>query len=198
MTHAHVHGPGAFFTSLGLLQAMAERWWLVLLRGIAAILFGILAFGWPGLTLVALTLVWGAYAIVDGALALGGAISGKAAPFAPRWWLAVVGICGIVAGGVAFYSPVTTAQVLLWFIGAWAVVVGALQVWGGWRLRKEIEGEWMLIASGLLWIALGVILYAQPAAGALAVAWLIGTLAVLAGFNYVMLAFRLRKLKSPA
>ena len=187
---------GSRFTGLPLLSALAENWWLLLLRGIAAIVFGILAFVWPGITLLSLTLLWGAYALADGVLALWAAISGKGAEITPRWWLAVVGIAGILAGLLTFGLPGTAMQVLLIFISSWAIVIGAMQIWGAIQLRKEIEGEWLLIVSGLLSIAYGIILIVQPAAGALALVWLIGWYAILLGVDYVALAVRLRKYKS--
>jgi len=187
---------GSRFTGLPLLSALAENWWLLLLRGIAAIVFGILAFVWPGITLLSLTLLWGAYALADGVLALWAAISGKGAEIASRWWLAVVGIAGILAGLLTFGLPGTAMQVLLIFISSWAIVIGAMQIWGAIQLRKEIEGEWLLIVSGLLSIAYGIILIVQPSAGALALVWLIGWYAILLGVDYVALAVRLRKYKS--
>jgi len=179
-----------------LLTALADSWWLLLLRGIAAIAFGILAFVWPGITLLTLILFWGAYAIVDGVFSLWSAISGKGGEKTSRWWLAVVGVCGVAAGILAFVRPGITALVFLLFIAAWAVVTGVLQVWGAIKLRKEIEGEWLLILSGLLSIAFGLVLLAWPGPGVLAVVWLIGSFAILEGIIYIALAFRLKKHKS--
>lgn len=184
---------------LGLvLRELAENWWLLLLRGIAAIAFGFLAFVWPGLTLLTLVFLWGIYAIADGILALWAAIASKGGEIAPRWWLAVVGIAGILAGALAFIWPGMTALVLLMFIASWAIVIGVLQIWGAIRLRKEIEGEWLLALSGVLSVAFGVIMFAQPGTGALAVVWLIGWFAILAGCVYIGLAFQLKKHKRPA
>jgi uncharacterized membrane protein HdeD (DUF308 family) len=195
-THAQPGRPPSF---LGLaLRELAENWWLLLLRGIAAIAFGVLAFVWPDLTLLTLTYMWGIYAISDGVLALWAAIAGKAGEIAPRWWLAVVGIAGILAGLLTFVWPGMTALVLLMFIASWAVVIGVLQIWGAIRLRKEIEGEWLLALSGLLSVAFGVILFVQPGAGALAVVWMIGWFAMLAGCVYIALAFQLKKYKRSA
>jgi uncharacterized membrane protein HdeD (DUF308 family) len=177
---------------LGLLRGLAEYWWLLLLRGIAAIAFGILALMWPGLTLLTLIFLWGAYAIVDGVLALWEAVSGGSSEIAPRWWLAVVGIAGILAGLVAFFWPGMTALVLLLFIAIWAIIIGLLQIWGAIRLRNEIQGEWLLILIGLLSVVLGIALIAQPGAGAPALVWLIGWFAILEGCIFVALAFRLK------
>jgi uncharacterized membrane protein HdeD (DUF308 family) len=180
------------------LAELAENWWLLLLRGIAAIVFGFSAFFWPGLTLLVLIFMWGIYAIADGILALWAAIASKnAVNFAPRWWLAVVGIAGIAAGLMAFVWPGMTALVLLMFIAGWAIVTGLLQIWGAIRLRNEIEGEWLLGLSGLLSVAFGMAVVAWPGAGALAVVWLIGWFAILLGCCYIALSFRLRKYKRP-
>jgi uncharacterized membrane protein HdeD (DUF308 family) len=176
-----------------LLGAMADNWWLLLLRGITAILFGVLAFVWPGITLITLTFMWGAYALVDGAVSLWAAIVGKGGGLAPRWWLAVVGVAGILAGLVAFLSPGITAIVLLTFIAAWAIVIGVFEIVGAVRLRKEIEGEWLLALSGVLAILFGVALIAVPGAGLLSLVWLIGAFAIVAGVSYIGLALRLKK-----
>jgi uncharacterized membrane protein HdeD (DUF308 family) len=198
MSNSHIEA-GRRSPFLGLaLRELTENWWLLLLRGIAAIAFGLLAFSWPGLTLLTLVLMWGIYAIADGILALWAAIAGRGGEMAPRWWLAVVGIAGILAGALAFVWPGMTALVLLMFIASWAIVIGVLQIWGAIRLRKEIEGEWLLGLSGVLSVAFGVIMFAQPGAGALAVVWLIGWFAILAGCVYIGLAFQLKKHKRPA
>ena len=181
-----------------LLRALAENWWLLLLRGIATTAFGVLAFIWPGLTLLTLTFLWGAYAIADGVFALWAAVSGKGGEITPRWWLALIGIAGILAGLLAFVWPGITAQVLLVLIAIWAIVTGVLEIWGAMQLRKEIEVEWMMALSGLLSTILGVTLIARPGAGALAAVWLIGSFAVLVGCIYISLALWLKKHKHPA
>ena len=170
----------------------------LIIGGIAAIAFGILAFMWPVLTLLTLIFLWGAYAVVDGLLALWGAIAGPKGYMGSRLWLAVVGIVGVLAGLLAFAWPGVTALVLLLFIAVWAIIIGVMQIWGAIQLRKEIEGEWLLILSGLLSVAFGVFLLVQPGAGALAVVWIIGWYAILAGCLYIALAFRLKKHKHPA
>jgi uncharacterized membrane protein HdeD (DUF308 family) len=195
-TEFHPSQPSPFLRLA--LRELAENWWLLLLRGIAAIAFGVLAFTWPGLTLLTLILMWGIYAIADGVLALWAAIAGRGGEIAPRWWLAVVGIAGILAGLLTFVWPDMTALVLLMFIAGWAIVIGVLQIWGAIRLRKEIPDEWLLGLSGVLSVAFGVLMFAQPGAGALAVVWLIGWFAILAGCVYIALAFQLKKYKRPA
>ena len=196
MTSMHAPtGPASPLQNALMLRALADNWWLLLLRGVAAIIFGILAFFWPGITLLTLVLLWGAYALVDGVLALWAAISGRVPTMTPgpRWWLGIVGLAGIAAGIVTFAWPGMTTFILLMFIAAWAIVPGVMEIWGAVRLRREIEGEWLLILSGLLSVAFGVILFAQPGTGALALVWFIGWFAVLFGAVNIALAFRLKQ-----
>ena len=179
----------------GLLQSLGDNWWLLLLRGIAAIAFGVLAFFWPGLTLVTLTLLWGAYALMDGAIAIWAAFNAAGGDAGPRWWLGLSGVAGILAGFVTFYYTGTTTLVLLMFIAVWAIIIGILQIWGAIALRKVLQHEWLLILNGVLSIAFGVVLLAQPGTGALALAWTIAWYAIFFGCLYVALAFRLKQYK---
>ena len=179
----------------GLLSSLADNWWLLLLRGVAAIAFGVLAFFWPGLTLITLTVLWGAYALVDGVIAIWTAFNASGGDAGPRWWLGLSGVAGILAGVVTFYYTGETTLVLLMFIAVWAIIIGALQIWGAIALRKVLQDEWLLILSGVLSIAFGVVLLAQPAAGALAFVWMIAWYAMLFGGLYVALAFRLKQYK---
>lgn len=176
-----------------LLEAAARNWWLVTLRGVIAVLFGILAWIWPGLTLLALVVLWGVYSIADGVLSLITAFrwrdSGK-----PLWPLIVVGLAGIAAGIIAFVWPQITALVLLMFIAAWAIVIGIFQIVTAIRIRKEIDNEWLLGLSGLVSVIFGVLMIASPGAGAIAVVWLIGFYAVFFGILLIALSFRLKGL----
>ena len=176
-----------------MLHALARNWWLVLLRGICAVLFGVLAFVMPGVTLVTLVLLYGVYAMADGLLALAAAVMGGAA--APRWWLAVVGLLGIAAGAVTFLYPVMTATLLLLFIAGWAIAMGAMEIIGAIRLRKEIDNEWFLIGSGIVSILFGLILIMQPGVGALALLFVIGIYAIIHGVILISLSLRLRRHK---
>ena len=180
-------------TGLGstMVHALAKNWWLLLLRGIAAIIFGVLAFAWPGLTLLTLILFYGAFALVDGVLAIIAAITGGAP--APRWWLAIVGLLGIAAGLLTFLMPGLSALVLLFFIAGWAIATGVLQIIGAIQLRKEIDNEWLLILGGVISVLFGVGMMLAPGAGALALVWVIGTYAVIMGVVFVALALRLKK-----
>ena len=173
-----------------LVALLARNWWMLLLRGIAAILFGVLAFAWPGVTLATLVLFWGAFVLVDGVLSLISAIRGGGP--GSRWWLALVGLAGIAAGIITFAYPGLTSLVLLFVIAFWAIVAGVFEIVGAVTLRKEIENEWMLILAGALSVIFGVILLMQPAAGALALVWLIAGYAIAFGILNVIFAFRVR------
>ena len=174
-----------------MLHALAKGWWLLLLRGIAAIVFGLLAFAWPGLTLVTLVLFYGAFALVDGVIALVAAFSGGAKPL-PTWWLVIVGLLGIAAGIVTFVMPGITALLLIIFIGAWALVHGVFEIIGAIQLRKEIDNEWMLILSGVVSVLFGLIVLIAPGAGALGLIWVIAAYSIVFGISVVALALRLR------
>lgn len=195
MTSTHSHSDAAHAAGPLLSHALARNWWKFLLRGAAAMVFGVLAFAWPGATILALVLLWGAYALVDGCFALWAAITGGGST-SPRWWLAIVGVAGIAAGLITFFWPGVTKLALLWVIAAWAIVVGFMQIIGAVRLRKEIDGEWLLALSGLLAIAFGAFIFAQPIVGALGAVWALGLLAIAEGISLVALGFRLRRHKA--
>ena len=187
MTNTNTQGLGA---GAILLHNLAKNWWALALRGVAAIVFGVLAFAWPGITIMSLVILYGAYALVDGVFSIFAAIGGGTP--APRWWLAVVGILGVLAGLIAFANPVLVGLYLLWFIGAWAIVSGIMEIIGAIRLRKEIDNEWMLILHGLISVLFGIMLFAWPVTSALALIWVIGAYAIAAGVIMLVLAFRLK------
>jgi uncharacterized membrane protein HdeD (DUF308 family) len=184
--------PGGLRPGSVMLHDLARNWWLLLLRGIAGIAFGALAFLWPGLTLLTLIILYAAYAFAGGIFALAAAVKG-AGGIAPRWWLALVGLCGIAAGVMAFLWPGVTALVLLLFIAGWAVATGIFEIVGAIQLRKQIDNEWMLVLSGVVSIIFGVGIAILPGAGALALIWVIGAYAIASGILYVSLAIRLRR-----
>ena len=193
MSNTHVEsGMRMPLAASALLGTLAENWWLLLLRGLVAIAFGVVAFLWPNITLMALTYLWGAYAIIDGAIAIWAAFNLSGGDAGPRWWLGLTGVVGILAGIVAFVYTGMTALVLLMFIAVWAIIIGALQLYAAVQLRKMIENEWLLVLSGLLSIAFGALLIAWPSTGALAVIWTIAWYAVLFGCLLIGLAFRLK------
>ena len=166
-------------------------WSALALRGVLAIIFGLLVFAWPGISLWVLVLFFGANALIDGVLAIVAAVRGSAS--GARWWgMLLQGILGIATGIITFLWPGLTTLVLLYFIAAWAIVIGIFEIVAAIRLRKEIQGEWLLALRGVLAIVFGVILFANPGAGALAVVWLIGAFSIALGVLNLILAFRLR------
>ena len=173
---------------LSVLAGTARNWWILALRGLVDVLFAFCAFIWPGLTLGVLVILWGAFAIVDGILAI---VTGAGSRL---WSLLIFGLLGIVAGLIALFMPGITALALLMVIAAWAIVRGVLDIVAAIRLRKELTNEWLLILGGAASIAFGVLIVLFPGSGALAVVWLIGLQALLTGILLLGLAFRLRRL----
>ncbi len=177
-----------------MLRTLAQNWWAIVLRGVCAVLFGVGAFAWPGITLAVLVLLYGAYALVEGVLAVAWALVGRqAGPF--PWGVLLAGLAGVAVGVVTFLYPGLTGLALLYLIAAWAIIRGIFEIIAAFHLRKEIENEWLLALSGLLSLALGVVLVVAPGAGALAVLWWIGGFAIVFGVLTIMLGFRLKGLK---
>lgn len=175
-----------------MVYVLASKWWALLLRGLVALIFGILTFVWPGISLTALVFLFGAYALVNGLFTV---VAAFEAPHSySHWWaLLLEGVFGVIAGVLSFVWPGITALVLLYLIAAWAVVTGAFSIAAAVRLRKVMTGEWLLALSGVLSALFGLILAAWPGTGALAVLWLIGVYAVALGVILMALAFKLRK-----
>jgi len=170
---------------------LTRNWWALALRGLAGIIFGIITFAWPGISLAALVLLFGAYALTDGIFAIAAAVSGSGRK--NKWWaLLIGGVLSIIAGIVAFVVPGVTALVLLYLIAGWAIAVGILAIITAITLRREIKGEWMMILFGILAVAFGISLAIYPAAGALAVVLWIGAYVLVTGALLLGLAIRLR------
>src|SRR5690242_1129250 len=173
---------------------LARNWWLLALRGVIGILFGIGAFVWPGATLAASVIVFGAYVFVDGIFAVAAGIGMRRQ--LSLWWLVLLeGLAGIILGLLTFRSPDTTALVLLTLIAAWSIVSGIFEIATAVQLRKLIANEWLMILSGVTSIIFGLLLIAQPGAGAIAIVWLLGAYALLFGILTLMLALRLRGMR---
>jgi uncharacterized membrane protein HdeD (DUF308 family) len=176
---------------------LARMWWVVVLRGVLAIIFGIMAFTWTAEWWAAIVIVFGVYAIFDGVGALVAAVRGEP-NLGPRWELLLEGVVGIAAGLVAIAWPGITELVLLYMIAGWAIATGVLAIASAIRLRKEIRGEWALGLSGVLSIALGLGLILLPGPGLLVIAWWVGATSLVFGFLLLMLGLRLRKVSKAA
>jgi uncharacterized membrane protein HdeD (DUF308 family) len=160
---------------------------MLVLRGVFAVIFGVMSLTWPGLSLATLIILFGAYALADGVFALIAAVHHRT-----QWWMQVVeGIIGIAAAVVAFAWPGVTALALLYLIAAWAIVTGVLELIAAVRLRSVVQGEWLLALAGIASIAFGVLLMWRPIAGALAMVWLIGAYALVFGVLLIALGIRL-------
>ena len=171
-------------------DTLAHNWGAVLIRGILAILFGVITFVAPGMSLAVLVLLFGAYAFVDGVLAVVSAFRRRESD---HWAMMLLeGLVGIGAGLVTLFWPGLTALALLYVIGAWAMVTGVFEITAAIRLRKVLHDEWLLVLGGLASIGLGVLLFAYPGPGALALILWIGAYALVFGVLLVGLAFRLR------
>jgi uncharacterized membrane protein HdeD (DUF308 family) len=180
-----------------MLEAMKKGWWLLVLRGVCAVLFGVLTFVWPGITLVTLVLLFGAYALVNGIFTLGvGLRADRGAP--GKGTLVLLGLLGVAAGILTFFYPGVTALSLLVLIAWWAIVTGIFEIAAALKLRKVMSNEWLLILSGVLSVVFGVLLIAMPSAGALSILWLIGAYAILFGILLLALAFKVKGFASQA
>jgi uncharacterized membrane protein HdeD (DUF308 family) len=174
-----------------MIRTYVGDWRLVAVRGLIALVFGVVALVWPELTLWALVVLWGAYVLADGVIALVAAFAG-AAPQG-RGWLVFHGLVGIAVGIVTLVWPAITGLALLWMVAAWALLIGVMALVNAVRMRREIEHEWALGAAGLLAIALAAVLIFRPGAGALAVTWAIGWFAVVMGVLLLVLAWEVRR-----
>jgi uncharacterized membrane protein HdeD (DUF308 family) len=170
------------------------NWWLLALRGLIAVVFGVLAFMWPGATLLTLVWLFGAFALVNGILSL--ILAAKTPKGYPKVGSLILGgLFGILAGLLTFVMPGITALGLLILIAAWAIVTGVMEIVAAVRLRKVITNEWLLVLAGIASVAFGFILLFQPGVGALALIWWIAAWAVFFGILLMILAFRMRNFK---
>jgi uncharacterized membrane protein HdeD (DUF308 family) len=177
------------------MNQLTYNWWMVALRGVLAIVVGLLAFFFPGITLAVIIALFGVFVLLEGALLI---ISGiRSRRDQKRWWVIILqGFISIGAGIFAFTAPLATAIALLYLIAAWAIVSAILEIMVAIRLRKEMEGEWLLILDVLLTILFGFALVVVPAVGLFILVWMIGGFKLAPGILLLLLAFRLRKTKN--
>jgi uncharacterized membrane protein HdeD (DUF308 family) len=174
-----------------MLHLLARYWWVLALRGVLAVLFGLFAFFIPGITLLSLVLLFGAYVLLDGIFDL---VAATRSP-SHHWALVLEGIVGIIAGILTFLWPGITAIVLLYLIAFWAIFTGVLEIIAGIRLRQVLSDEVWLILMGVLSLLFGLFILIFPSAGALAIVFWIGAYALLFGIMLLALAFRLRSFR---
>ncbi len=172
-------------------DVLVRNWGLMALRGVLALVFGLLTLFFPAATVRALVLVFGAYAVAYGVITIFTAVANR---HGERHWVALLvnGVLSILFGVLTFAVPGVTALVLLYLIAAWAIVTGIFEIAAAVRLRKVITGEWMLILAGVLSLLFGAFLIVRPGVGALAVVLWIGAYATVLGVLLIVLAFRLR------
>jgi uncharacterized membrane protein HdeD (DUF308 family) len=170
---------------------LAENWWSFVIRGMFAVVLGMVTFIWPAITLQALVLVFGAYALLDGIFSIVGAW--HAARAHERWGILILeGIAGIGAAAVTMLWPLVTALALVFIIAGWSIATGILEIIAAIKLRRYIKGEWLLALGGVLSIVFGVLVTIAPLAGALVIALWIGAYAFVFGVLMIALGFRLR------
>ena len=175
-----------------LTTVLSRSWWALLVRGLVTVVFGVLAWLQPGITLTTLMLLFGAYVLTDGLLGVWAAIAGRKEN---EFWLTLL-LAGIVSMGIGvlvLLAPGVTAIVLVFYVAVWAIAKGVLEIVAAVRMRKEIDGEWFLAAGGLCSVALGLFLMVQPGAGAIALLWVIATYAIVFGTLIALLAFKVRR-----
>lgn len=170
---------------------LARNWWTIALRGAIAILFGIAALAFPGITLVSLVYLFAAFVLGSGILLIVAALRDRLHDV-NGWLLLIEGIIAIAAGVAAFFYPGITALALVYFIAAWAIVTGIIEIITAIQLRKEIAGEWLLALAGIASVAFGFLLAINPGSGALALVWIIAIYAIFFGLLLLLLGFRLR------
>jgi uncharacterized membrane protein HdeD (DUF308 family) len=177
-----------------MLDYYVRYWWTVALRGALAVLFGLAAWIWPDVTIRVLVLLFGFYALVDGLLALAAAMMGGRLASGRRGWLIFEGVAGVAVGVLTFIWPDITTLALLYLIAFWAIATGVLEVVAAVMLRRELRGDWLLAAGGIISVLFGLFLVIRPGDGAIAVAWLIGLYAIIFGIALIALGLRLRQL----
>lgn len=177
-----------------LVRQFAEYWWLFVVRGVLAVIFGVVALAWPGITVLALVTLFGAYVIVDGFFSVVHALRGEGSV---RMSLVVWGLLSVAAGIAVLVWPGITALVLIYVIAVWAILTGITEVVAAIAFRKEITNEWALALGGVLSVAIGVFMAIAPGSGAVALVWLIGVYAIALGIMLVAAGFELRRLAKP-
>jgi uncharacterized membrane protein HdeD (DUF308 family) len=171
-----------------MFDMLVNKWWVIAVRGVIAILFGLVALVYPGITLTALVFLFGIYALMDGGLAL---FVGLAPNVPGRFWYVLEGLFGIAAGILAFVYPGVAGLALVYIVGFWAILTGVTEIVAGFEL--PVSRDWLLALAGLASVVFGVLVFISPGSGALAIVWLIGIYALIFGVTLVAFAIRLQK-----
>src|SRR6516225_10553710 len=180
-----------------LIETLKRHWWIPVLRGVAAIIFGVIAFTHPVMAAATLVLFFGAWVLIDGVFRVVGAIGHRSSD--PDWvWQLIIGVLGVIIGFLTFHAPGITALALVIYIAAWALMIGATEIVAAIKLRREIKGEWFLILTGLASIIFAVLLLWNPVAGAAALIWIIAWYALIMGVLEIIFGFRLLSLPASA
>jgi len=177
-----------------MLGLVARDWWVFAIRGVAAIVFGILAFVWPGTTLTVLVILFGAYVFVDGIALLVALARGDTLARRHAWSVGIMGLLGIVAGVITFVAPGVTALSLLYVVAFWSIAMGTFQVIAAIALRRELDGELWMGLGGVVSIVFGALLVAFPGEGLVSLVWLVGIWSVVFGVSSIGLAYRLHEI----
>jgi uncharacterized membrane protein HdeD (DUF308 family) len=179
-------------TSIDAGPAVKALWWLVLIRGVLAVVFGLYALFQPAAALLALVFVYGFYAIMDGVAAL--AVGFRHRRTSHWGWHVVQGVVSLLAGVIALFWPGPTIFALVLIIGVWSIVLGATEIVEAFTARRHGSSSWVwLLVGGIVGVIFGVTLIASPAAGALTLLWVIGLFSLVFGVVYVVWAFQLRR-----
>ncbi len=176
-----------------------KHWWQILVRGIIALIFGIVVLAWPTAAIIIFAILFGAFVFVDGIFTLVAAINYKSGG-GRRVWLYVSAIAGIIVGLIIFFLPVVAIPLLIlllvYLIAAWALITGVMELVYAFQANQDTTIRWLFAVSGILSIILGILMFVKPLTGALVIAIVVGAYAVLAGILLIVLSFRLRKIKA--
>lgn len=176
--------------------ALARNWWAVVIRAVAAIVFGLIALLAPGIALISFIILFSAYMLVDGVFAIVAAV--RAMTRHERWGLLIVeGVASLIVGAAAFAWPGLTLAALVYLVAFWALVTGVLELFAAPRLARGHGQVWMVI-GGLASLVFGVLLLIAPLVGAIVLTWWIGAYALVSGISLLVLAFQLRRRRHEA
>lgn len=187
-----MHAQGFERSAERVSEALGRAWWIVMLRGLLLIVFGVMVLAWPGLAFATLLIMFGIFCLADGVLGLWAMVAGHAR-HENRWLQLLWALVSIGAGAAALLVPGITALALLFYIGAWAIASGVLQIVAGVQLRREIDNEWLLMLSGVVAVLFGVLLFARPGAGAMAIVAFLGAFAIVSGIALLGFGWRAKR-----